>query len=116
MMEKNKYCKEILKNEFKIELAMSQKDENYFRKAGKCWICGKKYIDGGVIVRDHCCVTRKFRGSAHKDLDINLRLTHKIPVIFMQDIIYARCHVLKEISRFGFEINVIPNSSCWENT
>ena len=40
------------------------------------------YIDGDVKVRDHCHITRKYRGSAHRDCNINVKLNHKIRVTF----------------------------------
>ena len=48
----------------------------------KCWICDNDYVDNDVKVRDHCHFTGKFRGSAHRDCNINLILNHKIPVVF----------------------------------
>ena len=33
-------------------------------------------------MRDHCHVTSKFRGAAHKICNINFQLTKKVPVIF----------------------------------
>jgi len=51
-------------------------------KADKCHICGKKYIDKDIRVRDHCHITGKYRGSAHQDCNLNFQLIDKIPVIF----------------------------------
>ena len=33
-------------------------------------------------VRDHCHVTRKFRGAAHWSCNTNLQLTKKVVIIF----------------------------------
>ena len=33
---------------------MTDEDEENFKKAKKCHICGKKYIDKDIRVRDHC--------------------------------------------------------------
>ena len=35
-----------------------------------------------IKVGDHCHITRKYRGSAHRDYNINVKLNHKIPVVF----------------------------------
>ena len=43
-----------------------------FKKSTKCWICDNNFNDNDVKVRDHCHITGKYRGSSHKDCDINL--------------------------------------------
>ena len=48
----------------------------------KCWICDKDYIDNDPKVKDHCHITGKYRGSAHRYCNINVKLSHKIPVVF----------------------------------
>ena len=51
----------------------------------KCHICGKKYSNKDVRVRDHCHITGKFRGLAHQKCNLKLRIKPgdiKIPVIF----------------------------------
>ena len=45
-------------------------------------ICDNDDIDNDVTVRDHCHITEKYRGSAHRDCNINLKLNHKIPIEF----------------------------------
>ena len=45
----------------------------------------KKYVETDLKVRDHCYITRKYRGSAHQDCNLKLKIGHetiKIPVIF----------------------------------
>ena len=57
-------------------------------------ICNKLYAEGDNKVRYNDHVTGKYRNSAHKNCNIILRLTKKIPVIFR---------------KFRLKINVIPN-------
>ena len=48
-------------------------------------ICGTKYTDKDLHVRDHCHITGKFMGSAHQECNLKLRITPesiKIPVVF----------------------------------
>ena len=45
-------------------------------------ICDNDDIDNDVTVRDHYHITEKYRGSAHRDCNINLKLNHKIPIEF----------------------------------
>ena len=64
---------------------MSENDELRFKLMDKCHICGVKYTDKNVRVRDHCHITGKFRGSAHQEYNLKLKVEPegiKIPVIF----------------------------------
>lgn len=125
MLEEVNYCKKIIKNNFNKPLKMTNEDEENFQKADKCYICGKKYVDKDIRVRDHCHVTGKYRGSAHQDSNLNFQLTDKIPVIFhnlrgydshfiMQQIRQIRAKNHKYKNKKGKEqqmnINAIPNN------
>ena len=62
----------MAKNHFKKELAMTKEDSEDFKNSTKCWICDNDYIDKDVKLRDHCHITGKYRGSPHRDCNINL--------------------------------------------
>ena len=56
---------------FNKELVMTKKDVADFENSAKCYICDNVYVDGDdVKVQDHCHITRKYTGSAHKDCNI----------------------------------------------
>ena len=61
---------------------MSVKDEERFQSSNKCWICNKLIDLGDNKVRDHDHITGKYRGSAHWNCNINLKLNKKVPAIF----------------------------------
>ena len=61
---------------------MTKKDNEDFENSPTYWIFHNDYIGNDVKVRDHCHVTGKYRGSAHRDCNINVKLNHKIPVVF----------------------------------
>ena len=44
---------------------MSQEDEENYENTDTCWICNQQITKGKV--RDHCHITGKFRGAAHKE-------------------------------------------------
>ena len=46
------------------------------QKSTKFWICDNSYADDDVKVRDHCHTTGKYKGFAHRDCNINVRLSH----------------------------------------
>ena len=62
-------------------------------------------------VRDHCHVTGKYRGPACNKCNLQLKLTHTIPVIFHNLKGYDSHLLLQELGRFKREINVIPNNT-----
>ena len=91
-----------------------------------CHICGEKYTDKDVCVRDHCHITGKFRGSAHQECNLKLRIKPenlKIPIIFhnlrgydshfiMQQSEIANKHryTNKKGEKQDLNINAIPNN------
>ena len=61
---------------------MTKGDNEDFKNSAKCWICVNDYSDNDVKIRDHCHITGKYRGSAHRDCNINLKLNHQISIVF----------------------------------
>ena len=59
---------------------MSKEDEENYQNWEYCWICDEKLIKDKV--RDHCYITGKFRGAAHKECNLKLRIPRKIPIKF----------------------------------
>ena len=55
---------------------MIKKDNENFENSTKCWIRDNAYVKGDVKVRDHCQISRKYRGSAHRDCNVNVKLYH----------------------------------------
>ena len=77
MMEESKYCSDVMKKYFNKELVMSKEDNEDFENSTKCWIYDNAYVDGDVKVRDHCHITGKYRGTPHRNCNINVKLNHK---------------------------------------
>ena len=127
MLDEVKYCKTVIKKEFNKPLRMTKKDEKEFQKAEECHICNKKYTDKDIQVRDHCHITGKYRGSAHQECNLKLRVNSeevKIPVIFhnlrgydshfiMQEIgaiVKKHVYTNKKGEKCQMNINAIPNN------
>ena len=124
MLEEVKYCKKVMKTEFNKPLKMIKEDEEKFQKADECHICNKKYNETDVRVRDHCHITGKYRGSAHKDCNLNFQISDKIPVIFHNLCGYDSHFIMQEIGELvkkntyknkkgekcQMNINAIPNN------
>ena len=82
MNKEGKYCNEVMKKHFKKELVIIKEDNEDLNKSTICWICDNGFIDINAKVRDHCHITRKYKGSAHRDCNITLKLNHKITIVF----------------------------------
>ena len=81
MVEKSKYCNDKMKNNCNKELVLTKEGNEDFKSTTKCWICDNDYIDNDVKVRDHCHIAGKYRGSAQRYCNINVKLNHKISII-----------------------------------
>ena len=97
-----------MKKHFNKNLIMSEEEEQ-FQSIDICWICEKLIDHDDETVRDQCHVTGKFRGAAHWDCNINLRLSKNVPVIFHNLRGYSSHLVFNELKDFHVKIDVIPN-------
>ena len=88
---------------------MAQKDDGGFENSTKFSIYDNDYAECDVKVRDHCHVTEKYRNSAHGDCNINVKLNHKICIVFHNLKNYDSYLIMQKISKFNFKINAIPN-------
>ena len=119
--------KRSLRKHFNKPLVMTEVYEQHFKTMDGCHICGEKYTDKDVRVRDHCHITGKFRGSAHQECDLKLRIKPenlKIPVIFHDLRGYDSHFIMQQIGeiakKHGYKnkkgekqdlnINAIPNN------
>ena len=88
-----------------------------------CVSCREKLEEKSKKVRDHCHITGKYRGAAHKKCNLNFQITNKIPVIFHNLRGYDSHFIMQEISAIikvkgkdgkeeekEMNINVIPNN------
>ena len=88
---------------------MTKEDIEGFKNSTKCWISDNDDIDNDVKVRDHFHITEIYRSSAHRDCNIDLKLNHKIPVLFHSRKNYDSHLIMKELGKFNLKINVILN-------
>ena len=63
-----------------------------------------------IKVRNHCHITGEVRCSAYRDCNMNIKLIHKIPIVFYNLKDYdSHLRTKQELSQFNFEINVTLN-------
>ena len=108
MIEESKYCSNVMKKNFNKELVMNKGDNPNFKNSIKCRICDNDYVDNVVDVRDHCYITGKYRGSPHRDCNINFKLNHKNPVVFHNLKNYDSYLIMQELAKLNLKINFIP--------
>ena len=84
-------------------------EEYLFQQSNNCWIC-KKLINNDVEkVRDHCHVTGKFRGAAHRDCNINFKLTKGIFIIIHNLKGYDSHLIFSVLYKCNLKFSVITN-------
>ena len=94
---------------FNKNLIMSEEEEHLFQQSNSCWICKKLIDNDEEKVRDHCHVTGKFRGAAHKSCNLNFKLTKKVPVIFHNLRGYDSHLIFDELKNFDVKIDAIAS-------
>ena len=60
-------------------------------------------------VKDHCHVTRKYRGSVNRDCNIKVNLNPKIPTLFHNLKKHNSYLITQEPGKFNFKINAISS-------
>ena len=75
MLEEVEWCKSITKKHFNKPLVMTEENELDFKSTNHCHICKNQYSEEDIRVRDHCHITGNYRGSAHQDCNLKLRLS-----------------------------------------
>ena len=101
MIEESKYCSGVMEKHFNKKLVMTKEDNEGFKDSIKRWICDVDYINNNVKVRDHCHITGKYRYSGDRDCAINLKLNHKIPVVFHSLKYYDSHFIMQELDNFN---------------
>ena len=104
MLEEVEYCKAVVKKWFNKPLVMTEDDEMCFKLMDKCHICGENYTYKDVRIRDHCHITGKFRGSAHQECNLKLRIqpqSLKILIVFHNLRGYDSHFIMQQIGRIA---------------
>ena len=90
---------------------MTIEDEDNYQNSQYCWICNKKINKDKDKVRDHCHITGKYRGAAHKKCNSELRIPRKLPIIFHNLEGYDGHLIFRELNNFkDIDIQVIPKT------
>ena len=85
---------------------MTKKD---LENCTKCWFFDNEYIYSDVKLKHHRNITGKYRGSTERDFNINVKLNHKISVIFYNLKMFDSDLIMQKLDKFNYKINVTPN-------
>ena len=103
IFEQQKHCNQIINDHFNKKLKMTIEDENNYQNSQDCWICNEN-LDKEKV-RDHCHVTDKYRGAAHSQCNLKLKIPRKLPIIFHKLEGYDGNIIFKELNNFD-NINI----------
>ena len=87
---------------------MTPEDEENSINTNNCWICTEEITNKKDRVRDHCLITGKYRGAAHKECNSKLRIPRKLPVIFHNLQGYDGHINFRELYEFKDTIDIHP--------
>lgn len=91
------------------EMDTTIEDKVFFAFSDECHICGERYSENDIPVRDHCHLTGKYRGSAHSNCNLNFQVSRHIPVVFHNLSHYDSHFLMRKLATvFPGEISIIP--------
>ena len=87
---------------------MTTQDGEIYNNSQICWIW-KEDLNANKV-RDHCHITGKFRGAAHHQCNLKLKIPKKLRIIF-HNLEGCDGHtIFKELNNFDVTIDVIPKT------
>ena len=110
MIKESIYCNDVMKKHFKKTLGWLKKKMKILKTLLN--IGSVTMIMLIMMLRLELIVIslRKFRDSAHRDRNVNIKLNHKIRFILHNLKEYDSTNlIMQEIGTFNLKINVIPN-------
>ena len=91
------------------KMIITEKEEEEFKQASDCWICGKK-LNLEDRVRDHCHFTGRYRGAAHNRWNLKYSKPNNISVFFHNLTGYDSHLFIKKLDASTGNIDCIPNN------
>ena len=91
------------------KIIISEEEEEEFKRASNCWICGK-LLNLTDRVRDHCHYTGRYRGAAHNTCNLKYSKPNNISVFFHNLTGYDSHLFIKKLGVTEGNIDCIPNN------
>ena len=91
-------------------MQISSEEEQHIQDVSSCHICG--YELGVDRVKDHCHLTRKYRGAAHNECNLNYKFSGRIAVILHNLRGYYSHLIMQGLGKLkNKKINCVPNNT-----
>ena len=92
-----------------------QKDKQKAKQQTNCYLCKKPLLQKNFrdAVKDHCHLTGKYRGAAHNQCNLKLRInpkTDQIPVVFHNLRGYDAHHLMQAMANLKKEVKCVANN------
>ena len=110
LLIENEEIQKIIKTQFQEKMKITKEQQNEFHRTTICYICNGKLTKKDKV-RDHCHVTGEYRGAAHKNCNLQFKISTKVPVVFHNLRGYDSHFIMQEIGEFNLDISVIPTNS-----
>lgn len=94
-----------------IPMTISIEQEKQFAESKECYLCGQVYSKSDIRVRDHSHVTGKYRGSCHRNCNLNLKVKKVLPIIIHNLKKYDNHIIIQGFNQIPEEIQIIPINS-----
>ena len=93
----------------------AQKDKQKAKQKTNCYLCQKPLLQKYYrdAVKDHCHLTGKYRGAAHNNCNLKLRInpkTDQIPVVFHNLRGYDAHHLMQAMANLQKEVKCVANN------
>ena len=89
---------------------LTKKQWKKYKKATKCHICYKPFIQMNLKVRDHCHYTSLYRGPAHSLCNLRYKIPSYIPVVFHNLSGYDTHLFIRELGAHASDMEVIAKN------
>ena len=99
------FCKDLKDQAMKVincekkeMIPLTDEEKESYENQEICHI-RKKEFNNDDKVRDHCHYTRKYRGAAHTNCNLNYKISKEIPVVFHNGSTYEYHFIIKQLAR-----------------
>ncbi|KAF4530226.1 hypothetical protein B566_EDAN018302, partial [Ephemera danica] len=89
---------------------LNSEEWSAFYDSTSCYLCNNSFTEENYKVRDHCHITSKYRGAAHRNCNLNTQNPHFLPVFCHNMSSYDSNFIVMQLEHTEGSIHVIPNS------